>query len=68
MLLATCGLTHRTMPSHSSFAQVAHTQRTSGAADNPSKAAGEDSDRRRHRSRQREAGGMGSRARSLPLL
>lgn len=39
MLLATCGLTHHTMPSQPSFAQVAHTQRTSGTADNPSKAA-----------------------------
>lgn len=36
--MPTWGLTHHTMPSHPSFAQVAHAQRTSGTADNPTKA------------------------------
>ena len=68
MFLPTWGLTHHTMPSHLYFAQVAHAQRTPGTADNPTKAAGQGTDRHRHQSRQREAGGKGSQAHSLPLL
>lgn len=68
MFLPTWSLAYGTTPSQPSFAEVAHAQRTSGTADNPTEAAGEGTDRHGHQSRQREAGGKGSRAHSLPLL
>jgi len=68
MFLLTSEVTHRTMAPHSSFAQMAHAQRTSGTTDNLTKAAGEGTGRHRHQSRQREAGGKGSQVHFFPLL